>query len=184
MRLEGEKVFSPAQWFVEGSFFSKERDISTTKKRNNLALMPGTPAWTSGRNGRDHVRTAIGKRVQGARHKVDAEWRYLLDDYLFKTGDSGGRDLEENAREEKTAALQESAESRLSVLVGPAGTGKTTLLSVLYTHPQIATGDVLLLAPTGKARVRMEQSTGHLKLKGYTIAQFLSPHRYDGAAGR
>jgi hypothetical protein len=30
----------------------------------------------------------------------------------------------------------------------------------------------------------MEQSTGHLKLKGYTIAQFLSPHRYDGATGR
>jgi ABC-type molybdenum transport system ATPase subunit/photorepair protein PhrA len=39
--------------------------------------------------------------------------------------------------------LQESAESRLSVPIGPAGTGKTTLLSILYTHPQIATGDVL-----------------------------------------
>jgi len=38
------------------------------------------------------------------------------------------------------------------------------------------------IAPTGKARVRVEQSTGHLK--DYTIAQFLSPHRYNGAAGR
>jgi ATP-dependent exoDNAse (exonuclease V) alpha subunit len=43
---------------------------------------------------------------------------------------------------------------------------------------------VLLLAPTGKARVRMEQSTKDLKLKGYTIAQFLSPHRYDASTGR
>ena len=40
------------------------------------------------------------------------------------------------------------------------------------------------MAPTGKARVRMEQSTSHLKLKGYTIAQFLSPHRYNRSTGR
>jgi hypothetical protein len=37
---------------------------------------------------------------------------------------------------------------------------------------------------TGKARVRMEQSTEDLKLRGYTIAQFLSPHRYDASTGR
>ena len=93
-------------------------------------------------------------------------------------------ELEESARAEKTAALKELAESRLSVLIGPAGTGKTTLLSVLCSHPKIEAGGILLLAPTGKARVRMEQSTRGLKLKGYTIAQFLSPHRYDGSTGR
>ena len=58
------------------------------------------------------------------------------------------------------------------------------MLSVLCSHPRIEAGGILLLAPTGKARVRMEQSTKSLKLKGYTIAQFLSPHRYDGATGR
>ena len=30
----------------------------------------------------------------------------------------------------------------------------------------------------------MEQSTRGLELKGYAIAQFLSPHRYDGTTGR
>ena len=80
--------------------------------------------------------------------------------------------------------MAELAEARLSVLIGPAGTGKTTLLSVLCSHPEIEAGGILLLAPTGKARVRMEQSTRNLRLKGYTIAQFLSPHRYDGATGR
>jgi ATP-dependent exoDNAse (exonuclease V) alpha subunit len=29
----------------------------------------------------------------------------------------------------------------------------------------------------------MEQSTENLKLKGFTIAQFLSPDRYDGSTG-
>lgn len=132
----------------------------------------------------DTIRTAIDKRIRGKRLDVDANWRQLLDKYLKSKGAAATDELEEQARQEKTAALKELAESRLSVLVGPAGTGKTTLLSVLCSHPQIAEGDVLLLAPTGKARVRMEQSTRDLKLKGYTIAQFLSPHRYDTATGR
>lgn len=130
------------------------------------------------------VRTAIEKRVLGKRLVVNADWRKLLDAHLEAQNATAVDELEEAARREKTAALKELAESRLSVLIGPAGTGKTTLLSVLCSDPDVAAGDILLLAPTGKARVRMEQSTPGLHLKGYTIAQFLSPHRYDGVTGR
>lgn len=130
------------------------------------------------------VRSALDKRIKGKRLSVEARWRELLDAHLAKQGSGEVDEIEESARAEKTAALKELAESRLSVLIGPAGTGKTTLLSVLCSHPDIAAGGVLLLAPTGKARVRMEQSTKDLKLTGYTIAQFLSPHRYDGTTGR
>jgi hypothetical protein len=45
------------------------------------------------------------------------------------------RDKEERARQEKAAALAELAVRRFSVLIGPAGTGKTTLLSVLCRAP-------------------------------------------------
>lgn len=130
------------------------------------------------------IRTSLTKRVTGARLKVDADWRSMLDEHLKRKGVKKTDEMEEKAREEKTAALKELAESRVSVLIGPAGTGKTTLLSVLCSHSEIAKGGVLLLAPTGKARVRMEQSTQDLRLKGYTIAQFLSPHRYEAATGR
>jgi hypothetical protein len=130
------------------------------------------------------IRAAVEKRVTGRRLVVDADWRGLLDAHLETQSQGPSDDLEGSARDEKTAALKELAESRLSVLIGPAGTGKTTLLSVLCSHPQVAAGGVLLLAPTGKARVRMEQSTKGLNLKGYTIAQFLTPHRYDGSTGR
>ena len=127
------------------------------------------------------IRDAIDKRLEGKRMTVEADWRELLDAAPRRPGRRQDADeLEESARREKTAALKELAEARLSVLIGPAGTGKTTLLSVLCSHPKIEAGGILLLAPTGKARVRMEQSTKGLKLKGYTIAQFLSPHRYDG----
>ena len=130
------------------------------------------------------IRSAIQKRVKGKRLIVEADWKSLLDTHLDIHGVSSSDELEEKAREEKTAALKELAESRLSVLIGPAGTGKTTLLSVLCSQPQIAQGDILLLAPTGKARVRMEQSTSDLKLKGFTVAQFLSSDRYDASTGR
>ncbi|MBX7106879.1 MAG: AAA family ATPase, partial [Gemmataceae bacterium] len=133
---------------------------------------------------RDTIRAAVNKRVRGERHSVPANWRELLDKHLPPFEASKDKELEEKAREEKTSALKELAESRLSILIGPAGTGKTTLLSVLCSHPKVAEGGVLLLAPTGKARVRMEQATSTLGLKGFTIAQYLSPHRYDGSTGR
>ena len=130
------------------------------------------------------IHIAMDKRIKGKRMTVAADWRSLLDAQLSAQSAGEPDELEESARKEKTAALTELAEARLSVLIGPAGTGKTTLLSVLCSAPEIAANGILLLAPTGKARVRMEQSTKGFKLKGYTIAQFLSPHRYDGATGR
>lgn len=130
------------------------------------------------------IRDALEKRIKGKRHSVKADWRKRLDDHLKQQGAGEIDEQEEQARTEKVAALKELSMSRLSVLIGQAGTGKTTLLAVLCAHPDIASGGILLLAPTGKARVRMEQSTKGLRLTGYTIAQFLSPDRYDGTTGR
>lgn len=151
-----------------------------------LAMANGAPALQLGRLTElgTTIRVAIEKRIKGKRMIVTADWRKLLDAHFVAQSAGKPDEIEESARTEKTAALTELAESRLSVLIGPAGTGKTTLLSVLCSHPKIEAGGILLLAPTGKARVRMEQSTKNLQLKGYTIAQFLSPHRYDGSTGR
>ena len=51
--------------------------------------------------------------------------------------------------------MTELFRSRLSVLVGPAGTGKTTLLKALADLPAVSNKGVVLLAPTGKASVQM-----------------------------
>ncbi|WP_248581622.1 ATP-dependent RecD-like DNA helicase [Nocardioides sp. InS609-2] len=77
---------------------------------------------------------------------------------------------EELARTEKAAGLHELFASRLSVLVGPAGTGKTSLLSTLVALPDIAQDGVLLLAPTGKARVQLQSKVKH---PAQTLASFL-----------
>src|SRR5205807_631801 len=80
---------------------------------------------------------------------------------------------------------------RLGVLTGGAGTGKTTLCGILAAVPQLATGGVLLLAPTGKARVRLTRAVSRAQsLRGAgqagartakTVAQFLAQqNRYNG----
>ncbi|MDO9022905.1 MAG: ATP-dependent RecD-like DNA helicase [Deltaproteobacteria bacterium] len=91
---------------------------------------------------------------------------------------------EERARAEKAAALEEIFRARVSVLIGPAGTGKTTLLQILCALPEVKRGGLLLLAPTGKARVRLEEATGR-RGEGMTLAQFLLRHqRFAWDTGR
>ena len=137
------------------------------------------------------IRSTVVKRAAGQPHKISADWRRELDQQLGALPAEGEeRDKEERARQEKAAALAELAARRFSVLIGPAGTGKTTLLSVLCRHPAIQDEGILMLAPTGKARVRMEdvaRRAGIQSLKALTLAQYLSrskPPRYDGATGR
>ena len=68
------------------------------------------------------------------------------------------------------------------MLIGSAGTGKTTLLRALVEYPGVAAGGVLLLAPTGKAKVQLETK---VKLPASTLASYLSAtQRYDGETGR
>jgi len=129
----------------------------------------------------EKIRSNVTRRMSGTRHTAKIDWGQLLNEAI--KSDVDPRDQEElDARTEKTAALEELFASRFSVLVGPAGTGKTTLLKVLSHEPSVAAGGVLLLAPTGKARVRMETQT---ELKGaQTIAQFLLPlDRYEPQTG-
>lgn len=123
----------------------------------------------------------IKDRIQGKRLILNADWANLLDEALnpFTTGEPD--EQEKKARQEKAAALKEIAESRFSVLIGPAGTGKTTLLTILAGQKEVEDNGVLLLAPTGKARVRMEEVARNLKVTSKTIAQFLSGYdRYNG----
>lgn len=122
----------------------------------------------------------VERRQSAPRHEEEIDWRPRLDALLGPIEDNDPD--EEIARTEKVAALEELFASRISVLVGPAGTGKTTLLRVFCDEPSVDGGNVLLLAPTGKARVRLGTA---LKRDAKTIAQFLLPSgRYVPETGQ
>ena len=154
-------------------------------------MKDGKPAYQIERLGAagDLIRKTVEARAGGRRHDLVVDWRGELDKVLPKppTNPIEAED-EERARREKASALDEITNARISVLIGSAGTGKTTLLSVLCKHPEISKGGVVLLAPTGKARVRIEEvvgQTSHDNIRAYTLAQFLTrSDRYDGAAQR
>lgn len=120
------------------------------------------------------------RALQGKRFDYPNDWRTRLDN-LLPPLDETDKD-EARARDEKAAALAELAASRFSVLIGPAGAGKTTVLKALCEHESIAEKGVLLLAPTGKARVQLGQKSGH---DASTLAQFLKScgGRFDSRTG-
>ncbi|AXV39097.1 AAA family ATPase [Methanobacterium sp. BAmetb5] len=160
-----------------------------------IEMEDGKPAYqlTEIYKNANFIKNKLLSRKEGKRNLSNIEWEKLLFNYLEKKyplEKSKDPEAEKKARDEKSAALREIAESRLSVLIGSAGTGKTTLLSILCQEPEIRERGILLLAPTGKARVKMEQALGlssrkDPKIKAYNIAQFLvKSSRYNGETGR
>ena len=124
---------------------------------------------------------AVTERLKNAPKPVSVDWRALVDK-KFGVLAKGDAD-EDRARTEKAAALESLAANRVSVLIGPAGTGKTTVIQLLLSRSDIVGAHVLLLAPTGKARVRLAQQTGQ-QGNVQTVAQFLLGTRFDAGTGR
>ena len=103
----------------------------------------------------------------------EPDWGTLIANQFRETGATAlAPDLEERAQREKVEALRLLYRRRISVLTGRAGTGKTSVVRALLDGIEMAEGrqNVLLLAPTGKARVRLRAST---RRPAQTIHQFL-----------
>lgn len=119
----------------------------------------------------------ISKVALNKKYKINYDWEKIVNDYLDKGRKADITKKDESARKEKAEALRILCNNRISVLVGPAGTGKTTLLAMFEAIDEIKKGGITKLAPTGKARVKMGDGAK-------TVAQFLiGLDRYDGEYG-
>ncbi|KAB2918270.1 MAG: AAA family ATPase [Bacteroidetes bacterium] len=167
---------------INSDYFDLAEDYFT----NGVALeemKDGERAYQLSRfaNTRQIISQKVDERVNAKRLELQADWKGLLANELKKHTEGTPDSLEISARDEKVAVLKEIAESRFSVLIGPAGTGKTTLLTILAGQKEVENNGVLLLAPTGKARVRMEEVAKNIRVTAKTIAQFLAGYgRYIG----
>jgi exodeoxyribonuclease V alpha subunit len=124
---------------------------------------------------RGTIELRVRRPIDPAPQAVD--WGALVDKWLkTDAAPARGADLEARARTEKTTALATLFAQRFSILTGRAGTGKTSVLQVLLEGLDQIEGrkPVLLLAPTGKARVRLATRTNR---DACTIHQLLV--RYD-----
>ena len=71
-------------------------------------------------------------------------------------GPAGGETL----TEEQLAGVEAAVRQRLSVITGGPGTGKTASIKAIATAASRAGARVLLVAPTGRAAVRMSEASG------------------------
>jgi ATP-dependent exoDNAse (exonuclease V) alpha subunit len=128
------------------------------------------------------INNFVQKRIKrNINPPIDQDWLKLIENkfgLVDSTKPEWYQERDREARQEKANALKVISNSRISVLLGPAGTGKTTLLNLLCQQPFISNGTILRLAPTGKARVNMGRHA-------QTLAQFLfNLGRYDSETGR
>ncbi|MEV0686625.1 ATP-dependent RecD-like DNA helicase [Nocardia sp. NPDC050378] len=127
------------------------------------------------------IRHQVDLRCAAPRFGALSTAREAIDAAIEQPLSPGDLD-EEAARTEKAAGLAELYAAPLSVLIGPAGTGKTTLLRALVALPDVAGIAPVLLAPTGKARVQLQQKVG---FAAHTLASYLSRSgRFDGTTGQ
>lgn len=128
----------------------------------------------------DQLRRKLSARVRKELPPIDEDWRPLLAESISDLDAVRANQPErvESALQDQLDALEIIVSRKLTVLVGRAGTGKTTVLGALSRSSKIG-GPVLFLAPTGKARVRLSRNVGEGSAV-QTVAQYLLSQRaYD-----
>lgn len=118
-------------------------------------------------------------RAKSTLESTGADWKKLIKQTVEESGVSINEDDDRHidALKDQEEALEKISTHKLSVLHGPAGTGKTSVLGAFVKSKRLREEGILLLAPTGKARVKLGDMAG---TEAYTIAQFLTRQkRFD-----
>ncbi|MBD5648220.1 MAG: AAA family ATPase [Desulfovibrio sp.] len=124
------------------------------------------------------IRAAVEDHLARKNLTVKEDWDAVLA-AMFPAKDT---ERERKSRAEKKDAVQKMAASPLSVLTGGAGTGKTSALRALCHNRDIQAGRILILTPTGKARVVLSsalQDDGIVHEAKTVFAYLLGQHRCD-----
>jgi ATP-dependent exoDNAse (exonuclease V) alpha subunit len=128
----------------------------------------------------ERLRSVLQARAERDLPSLGEDWAKLIRTAIEEAGEQCDP---KNARHasaltEQADALERVTTRKLSVLVGRAGTGKSSVVGALLRCKKLFGDGILMLAPTGKARVRLGKTTAG---EAMTVAQFLHGlKRYDG----
>lgn len=104
------------------------------------------------------------------------DWKAIIRGIDGAIAQDADAQVVERALEGQAAALEKAFQSRVSVIKGRAGTGKTTVVEALLRGiEQERKGSMVLLAPTGKARVKLSGKTSR---EAVTIHQLLAKNKW------
>ena len=152
---------------IEGVFeFLQGSDLYVDKNHEYIKL-------TEYQEYKEEIITAIENRLHERLPNIQ-DWAEIINADL-KELQVGNEENDKKARQEKANALKILEASKIAVLLGRAGTGKTATLGIFASSAEIKAGGVLALTPTGKARIQLENSfkKHSVTAEFMTIAQFL-----------
>jgi hypothetical protein len=176
-----DAVELPEEWLAAEEGFLSQRVATIESDPRSVQLLERRDVAAL-------LQRKLSARARRSLPPLTEPWRDLLIDTIRATFHSPDQFDPSDARtaqalDEQEAALATLVSRKLTCLVGRAGTGKTTVLGALSRAPGFR-GRVLFLAPTGKARVRLESRVSQ-GTEVMTVAQFLHRNqRYDGRRQR
>lgn len=157
--FETEKIEGVIEFLMEGQLYvDKDNKYIKLKEYEEYKNLVGN---------------IVNKRLKSSL-KNDEDWGEIIEKQ-FGELEENNKEKDKLARYEKIKALKILESSKISVLLGRAGTGKTLALGMFASSDKIKSKKVLALTPTGKARVQLENSfrKNGVDAEFMTIAQFL-----------
>jgi exodeoxyribonuclease V alpha subunit len=88
----------------------------------------------------------------------------------------GEDDPEDELTAEQWVGVRSAFESRVSVLTGGPGVGKTVCTRAIVTEARRANATIALCAPTGRAARRLEEATGHRAQTIHRLLEWIPGH--------
>ncbi len=128
-----------------------------------------------------YFRRTLLARARKELDPIDEDWETLIKQTIKANGINfdNTNNRHNAALADQVEALKQITSRKISILHGPAGTGKTTVMGAFFGCKELTKDGILLLAPTGKARVKLGKMAGS---EAFTIAQFLNKQkRFDWA---
>ena len=134
-------------------------------------ILDSIPDWLQLPNTSRAEQTLASSLIQLIRGKSSLP-PILLENALKWAQDKAGFDF----AQAQADAVRQALLSKVSVLTGGPGTGKTTILRALVSILKAKKTKVLLAAPTGRAAKRMSESTSHFAQTVHRLLKFDPSH--------
>jgi ATP-dependent exoDNAse (exonuclease V) alpha subunit len=173
-RFEGERECRPDLFLVKANRSFYESRLEFLGDNDEFVSLKEM------RNCEKLVTQKIGELMLVEHNETNPDWNRIMNERFGSIKNK----FEEGARTEKDKALEILFNNKFSVLTGRAGTGKTEVVSLLIEgileKENCSPSDFLVLAPTGKARVRLKKNFGKIgnlsQIEPKTIHQHLNEH--------
>lgn len=93
-------------------------------------------------------------------------------------------DISMDADQQSAVTMCSDLSKRLVAVSGPAGSGKTTIIRLVYEHFASKFTSVVLAAPTGKAARRIKEATGIDAITIHKLLEYNRPGERDEKTGK